>query len=37
MTPDLLASLDDTEVLEHGRRKVNLADVLDQISGGEEE
>ena len=37
MTPDLLASLDGTEVLEHGRRKVNLADVLDQISGVEEE
>ena len=37
MTSDLLASLVGSEVLEHGRRKVNLADVLDRIAGGEEE
>ena len=37
MTPELLASLKGAVVLEHGRRKVNLADVLDRISGDEEE
>ena len=37
MTPDLLASLKGAVVLEHGRRKVNLADVLDRITEGEEE
>ena len=37
MTPELLASLKGAVVLEHGRRKVNLADVLDRITGGEEE
>ncbi len=37
MTPEFLASLEGMDVIEHGRRKVNLADVLDRIIGGEEE
>ncbi|MGB0489180.1 MAG: ATP-binding cassette domain-containing protein [Candidatus Poseidoniaceae archaeon] len=37
MTPAFLASLGEVEVIDHGRQKVSLADVLDRITGGEEE
>ena len=37
MTADLMAALEGHVVIEHGRRKVNLADLLDRATGGEEE
>ncbi|MAI09695.1 MAG: hypothetical protein CMA08_03820 [Euryarchaeota archaeon] len=37
MTSALMAALEGHVVIEHGRRKVNLADLLDRATGGEEE
>ena len=37
MSMDLLKSLGDVEVVSHGRRAVDLADLLERIVGGEEE
>ena len=37
MSADLLTALDGREIIQHGRRKVDLADLLDRATWGEEE
>jgi ABC-type multidrug transport system ATPase subunit len=37
MSADLLTALEGREIIQHGRRKVDLADLLDRATWGEEE
>ncbi|HII18323.1 MAG TPA: hypothetical protein HA311_03080 [Candidatus Poseidoniaceae archaeon] len=37
LTASLMGSIGSASVIEHGRRKVNLADLLDRATRGEEE
>ena len=37
MSSELLTALEGREIIQHGRRKVDLADLLDRATGGEEE